>query len=249
MWTDQALAKLSDETLYPRSSLFQALKGEKKDLSEITFRWTLYNLLSEQKIYKAGYDSYSIRKPAEKTVYTPCYSEEALKLMNDIEERYPNLTFVVFESVLLNEFLNHLIAQNTIHLQVEKDISSFIFDNLRDSYDTVLYKPGIKVFDRYWKRNCIVILDLISQAPLSKENEHIITIEKLLVDLIADKTIAATFSPSELPSIYETAVKNYSIERQKMYRYAERRGKKSEVEKYLSKEVSAISGSSSGQTS
>ena len=53
--------------------------------------------------------------------------------------------------------------------------------------------------------NCIVILDLISQAPLSKENEHIITIEKLLVDLIADKTIAATFSPSELPPGFRTS--------------------------------------------
>lgn len=237
MWADRALTKLSAEDKYHRNCLFRALQGEKKDLNEITFRWTLYHLLSEQKIYKVGYDSYSTRKPAEKAVYTPYYSEEALALMNDIAGRYPNLTFVVFENFLLNEFLNHLIAQNTIYLQVEKDISSYIFDNLRDDYDTVLYKPNGKEFDKYWKRNCIVILDLISQAPLSKENEHMITMEKLLVDIIADRTIAATFSPSELPSVYESAFGNYSIERQKMSRYAERRGKKSEVQKYLSGEI------------
>ena len=35
------------------------------------------------------------------------------------EKQYPDLQFVVFESALFNEFLNHQIAQNTIYVQVE----------------------------------------------------------------------------------------------------------------------------------
>ena len=43
------------------------------------------------------------------------------------------VSFVVFESVLLNEFLNHQIAQNTIYIQVERDLSSYIFNVLNIS--------------------------------------------------------------------------------------------------------------------
>ena len=144
------------------------------------------------------------------------------------------MNFVIFESVLLNEFLNHQIAQNTIYVQIEKDVSSYIFDNLQKEYvGNVLYKPGKKDFDRYWTRDCVVVLDLISQAPLSMEKSHEITIEKMLVDIIAEKSMAATFSPSEIPFVYESAMKSYQVDRRKMNRYAGRRGKASLVKEYV----------------
>ena len=140
---------------------------------------------------------------------------------------------MVFESVLLNEFLNHQIAQNTIYVHVEKDVSSYIFDILQENNTgRVLYRPGIKDFDRYWKRDCVVVLDLISQSPLSQDRPHEITAEKMLVDIISEKSIAATFSPSEVPDVYENVMQSYQIDRRKMNRYAGRRGKASEVREY-----------------
>lgn len=144
------------------------------------------------------------------------------------------MNFVIFESVLLNEFLNHQIAQNTIYVQIEKDVSSYIFDNLQEEYvGNVLYKPGKRDFDRYWTRDCVVVLDLISQAPLSQERPHEIAIEKILVDIIAEKSMAAIFSPSEIPFVYENAMKSYHVDRRKMNRYARRRGKASLVKEYV----------------
>ena len=87
------------------------------------------------------------------------------------------MNFVIFESVILNEFLNYQIARNTIYIQIEKDVSSYIFDNLREEYaGSVLYKPGKKDFDRYWTRGCGVVLDLIRQALISRKKSHEITI-------------------------------------------------------------------------
>ncbi len=230
MWTDQALLKLSDKTAYSREELFQALSGEKTDLSDSTFRWTLYNLLREQKIFRTDYDTYVKYKPIVLPTYRPYYSEKANTLIEKLSQQYPQLDFVVFESVLLNEFLNQLIAQNTIYVQVEKDVSSYIFDNLQEEYaGSVLYKPGKKDFERYWKRDCVVVLDLISQAPIAQDNPHEMTIEKMLVDIIAEKSMAVTFSPSEIPFVYKNAMRSYKVDRRKMERYAGRRGKKSQI--------------------
>lgn len=233
MWTDQALLKLSDKKTYCREDLFQALLSEKTDLTDSTFRWTLYNLLREQKIFKKDYDTYVTVKPAALPAYKPDYSEKASILMEKLSEWYPDLGFLIFESVLLNEFLNHQIAQNTIYIQIERDVSSYIFDKLQEEYaGGVLYRPGRKDFGRYWKKDCIVVLDLISQAPLSPDKPHEITIEKMLVDIIADKSIAASFSPSEIPFVFENAMRSYQLDRRKMNRYAGRRGKALQIEKY-----------------
>ncbi len=233
MWTDQALQKLSDKMAYCREDLFHALQSEKTDLSDSAFRWTLYNLLQEKKLFKTDYDTYVTVKPVVLPVYKPYYSEKAATLKEKLSNQYPDLAFVIFESVLLNEFLNHQIAQNTIYVQVEKDVSSYIFGNLQEEYTgSVLYRPGKNEFERYWSRDCIVVLNLISQAPLSQDKPHEITAEKMLVDIIAERSISETFSPSEIPFVYENVMNSYQIERRKMNRYAGRRGKSSQVKKY-----------------
>ncbi|MGX8688088.1 MAG: DUF6577 family protein, partial [bacterium] len=80
-------------------------------------------------------------QPAIKPTYRPLYSDKARSLLENMSERFPEIGFVIFESVLLNEFLNHQIAQNTIYIQVEKDFSSYIFDILQEEYPgRVLYK-------------------------------------------------------------------------------------------------------------
>ena len=97
----------------------------------------------------------------------------------------------------------------------------------------VLYKPNRTEFSRYWTRGCVVVLELISQAPLSSAQPHEITMEKLLVDIIADKSIEATYSPAELPEIFENVRKNYRVDVKKMNRYAGRRGKAEIIERYM----------------
>lgn len=233
MWIDKALSELSDERAYSRDDLFRILLSKRPELSDATFRWTLYNLLQERKIFKTGYDTYITSEPDILPVYKPLYSDKAKILDDMMRQRFPEVSYVMFESVLLNEFLNHQIAQNTIYVQVDKDVSSYIFDTLKEEYKgSVLYNPSKKEFDRYWIKDCIVVLDLISQSPLSVENPHEITIEKMLVDIISEKSISAVFSPSEIPSMYADVINSYQVDRRKMNRYAGRRGKTSLIQKY-----------------
>ena len=103
-------------------------------MSEGAFRWTLYNLLQEQKIFRVDYDTYITEKSQVLPIYKPYYSDRAKALTEKMAEQFSQVNFVIFESILLNEFLNHQVAQNTIYVQIEKDVSSYIFDNLQKEY-------------------------------------------------------------------------------------------------------------------
>mgnify|MGYP007122633325 CR=1 FL=1 len=154
--------------------------------------------------------------------------------MNQIKETYPYVTFTVFETVLMNDFLNHLIAQNTVFIQAEKESSIYVFRFLQEKgYQNVMYKPGKNEFDLYWSRDEIVVADIISEAPLRTDEPHKIMLEKMLVDMIADKLISTTFSKAEFPDVIEQAQSRYYLDKIRLLRYARRRNREKEMKQYL----------------
>ena len=233
METEPLLKKLSAKSSFSREDIFHAFQEEKAGMDVSSFSWRLFDLLKEGKLYKTGRDSYSLAKPTLSS-YKPFYSKEAIQVSGLLSKRYPSVSFTMLESALLNEWLNHLIAQNTIFVQTERDVSGLVFDFLRDEYGkVVLYKPSLKDFERYWQRDCIVVLDLVSQAPLSKEAPHEITLEKLLVDIIAEKAISMTYSPGDLPLLFDEVTRVYSIDKKRLFRYAGRRNALAKISKYI----------------
>ena len=97
------------------------------------YDWTMVAYISAKyfkiaDIYaKTGYNQYIISTGKNSPAYLPDYSKLAVTIMDQIAEKYPFIAFTVFETVLMNEFLNHLVAQNTIFVQAEKDILIFCF--------------------------------------------------------------------------------------------------------------------------
>ena len=154
--------------------------------------------------------------------------------MEKISKKFPYVSFTVFETVLMNNFLNHLIAQNTIFLQVERESSIYIFRYLQDEgIPRLMYKPSKEDFRLYWEAGTVVVIDLVTESPLCPARPHDMTLEKMLVDMCAEKLIAATFSKAELPNVFELANDEYVIDKTKMIRYARRRNKEDEIRKYL----------------
>ena len=134
----------------------------------------------------------------------------------------------------MNEFLNHLIAQNTVFVQVERESGIHVFWFLQEQgTQHVMYKPAKVDFNLYWSRDSVIVTNLISEAPIRADRPHHILLEKMLVDLSADKLIAATFSRAELPDVFEQAQSRYPLDKVRMLRYARRRNRKDVLLKYL----------------
>ena len=139
-----------------------------------------------------------------------------------------------FESVQLNEFLNHMIGRNTFFVLVEKDAIDFVFRYLQEETDwNILLKPNDKEWDAYCTDDTIVMLNLISEAPKCVDEYHSMCIEQLLVDIVAEKSFKNLYSTSELQGVYSLADKSYLIDYARLLRYARRRGKAEEVKKFI----------------
>jgi len=233
-WYEQIENVLKSGETYSHKEILDKLRTLKPDLSDSTYHWSISSLVREGKLRRLGYDAYSCSDSFPKKEYHPLYSDLSLELINLINGKYPHVMFTVFETVMMNEFLNHLIAQNTVFIQAEKECSIFVFRFLQEKgYQNLMYKPGINDFDLYWSRDGIVVTDLISEAPLRTDEPHTIMLEKMLVDMIADKLISVTYSKAELPDVLEQAQSRYYLDRIRLFRYARRRNREKELKQYL----------------
>ncbi len=233
-WYDYTILKLDPDRQYSHQELISELRQDNPKLSESSYHWAISEMLHSGSIVKIGYNEYTIPDGCERKPYKPIYSDISSALLTQVSEKFPLVSFTVFETALMNDFLNHLIAQNTIFLQVEKEYSIFVFRYLqRMGCTDLMYKPSKADYALYWKEDCIVVTDLISEAPVRESSPHEICLEKMLVDMFCDKLISSTYSKAEFPEVLQKAMTDWLIEKPKMLRYARRRGKEEEIRKIL----------------
>ena len=233
MWETKLLSAVPESQVFTRQALYNLFKENNKDLSYNSVGWIIDEGLKSNLLFKVGSDSYS-RKKETRNTYSPRYSEFSKDLLSKMEERFPELEYTLFETLLLNEFVNHLYAHNILVLQVEKDLCPFTFDFLNELFPgKVLYNPSSDDLGRYQSDNCIILENRISEAPFDKEHPHFITMEKLLVDTVSDKAIKELIPTSEVSNIYENAKLIYKSDLTKIKRYAKRRNAWTKVEALL----------------
>ena len=233
MWETKLLSAVPESQVFTRQALYNLFKENNKDLSYNSVGWIIDEGLKSNLLFKVGSDSYS-RKKETRNTYSPRYSEFSKELLSKLEERFPELEYTLFETLLLNEFVNHLYAHNILVLQVEKDLCPFTFDFLNELFPgKVLYNPSSDDLGRYQSDNCIILENRISEAPFDKEHPHFITMEKLLVDTVSDKAIKELIPTSEVSNIYENAKLIYKSDLTKIKRYAKRRNAWTKVEALL----------------
>ena len=233
-WYEKTVQKLDADRQYSHYELISKLRQDNPELRESSYHWAINGMIQSGSIIKAGYNEYRIPDGQEKKKYKPLYSETATALLTQVSEKYTLVSFTVFETVLMNDFLNHLIARNTLFLQVEKEYSIFVFRFLQDlGYMNLMYKPSKADYSLYWKEGCIIVTDLISEAPIEKAFPHEICLEKMLVDIYCDKLISSAYNRAEYPSVLQAAISKWQVDKPKLFRYARRRGQGEQIRKAL----------------
>ena len=234
MWSECLTKNLNRNQSYKRADIVSALAAGKSGLSINSYIWIIGDLVKQGFLTHVGTDRYELASSRPKSEYRPFYSDLALKIKDEVAAKYPRISFTLYENVLLNEFLNHLIGQNTVFVHAQRNISDFVFDFLKFEQNRfVLYKPSVKEFRRNWQPDAVVVLDLVSRAPLLSEAPHDVTIEKMLVDMYCDKQIQMCYSEAEYPDVIETAYERYKIDTPRLLNYAKRRNKAQEIAKFI----------------
>ena len=156
-------------------------------------------------------------------------SEELLDVESFIATEMPLADFLVWELVQLNEFINHQIAQNMIIVMVEHMLVDAVFERLKDKYKSVILTPKPEELQRYGGRGSVIVERLSSRYPRNHKQQHGYAVEKLIVDLFAEKTVKAVLNVGDYPDALETIFKHYRVNETKLFNYAKARYVYSEI--------------------
>lgn len=212
----------SGPVILSRQAVLDSLAKDTPGKSRATYIMKLQQMLKNGSLVHIGRDAYQSAEQISRYEYS--YSQSALNLSAFMSEEYPLADFRILEYMQYNEFVNHLLGHNTILLSVEKDIMSFIFDALQEQYlGKALLHPSVDDFHLYRQDDAIILEPLLTETPRSHMGAWQTGLEKLLVDLIADKYLRSSISEGEYPLVYETAFERYTIDERRLFRYARRR--------------------------
>ncbi len=220
---------------FSRNELYQFYQQSEPDLNINTFAWRIYNLKKKGVIIEIARGQYSF---SGKNLYSLMLSDYSEKIAVKISKAFPDIIFCISESNWINEFTSHQYSNSFTIVEVEKDFTESVFFNLKESLQNVYLKPNEIDLDRYISDldSAIILIPLISRSPIKKiENKKysIPTIEKLLVDIFTKTSPYFFLTNSEVKTIFENAFRKYNINKTTLLAYAERRGKKHAIKKFL----------------
>lgn len=231
----QAIARALPNTIFDRKVLFSAVEATGQQMKESSAFWLIRQMIQEGLIFRVGRGKYMVnraKRPLRSYDYT--FSDGLQKIVSSIEEQYPLVEFQSWETAQYNYFVRHLIAHNVYFIEVEKMLENTVFDYLRTYWKgMVLVKPDMRTCMTYADGETIIVQKMISEAPVSSHNPHGVPIEKLLVDMLADKKVGIWIEEAEFPAIWEDIFSRYVVDETKMFRYARRRNAEDKVRHFI----------------
>ncbi len=206
-----------------------------KSVPKATAHWRIYKLVALGVLQRIGRGLYRI---GTETVYQPEIPKNTKSIYQRIHQQFPYAAICAWHTSCLNEFTVHQPGKHSILIEAEKDVAESVFNFLSEQNKEVFFNPDKEVYQRYisGKKEGIIIIPLISQSPTQVVNDvHTTTIEKILVDIFSDNVVFAPFQGNEMRNIFVTAMQKYTVNISTLKRYAFRRGKQEELERYIAK--------------
>jgi len=162
-------------------------------------------------------------------------SEEMRQINRQIKKQFPFVNFCLWHASTLMPYMHHIPNLNLLFVDVEREVAESIFNLLNASNKKrVFLLPSSTDFERYISTNeAIIIRPLISESPLQLiEGINTPTIEKVLVDIVDDVEFSF-LQGSEINYVYTSIFERHPVNKNKLLRYAARRGRKEEVEQLI----------------
>ena len=124
--TQTIINELSNYSEINREDLFQLISKNYGDCKKSTIYSIISKLIEEDVLYKVTSEYYRV---GTKRRFGYLLSPYASKIRNELNKY--GIPFIIYETSILNDWLNHLLTSNCIIIEVDKMHSEFIFDYLK----------------------------------------------------------------------------------------------------------------------
>lgn len=205
------------------------------DVKYNTVNWRVYALVQSGVLARTGKGKFSL---GTSRTFIPELSATLKNLYRDIQRQFPYIQICVWSTSVFNEFMLHQPGKYYLIVEVDKDVTQSVFHFLTEKKKSIFLEPTAEVLSLYAskEKNAVIIKSLVSEAPVQLlQNVFTVTLEKMLVDIFCDDVLFAAQQGSEMQTIFRNAFDNYTINENKMLRYADRRRKKEAFLNYLHK--------------
>lgn len=221
--------------VFTRKELIAFLKNDDQIGSPGTLSEQLNRLLKSGQLVRIERGVYKLPDDARKDFSVVC-SKEMRHINQQIKTQFPFVDYCIWPASALMPYMHHIPNLNLLFVDVEREVAESVFNLLNsNSNKRIFLLPSLTDIERYISSNdAIIIRPLISESPLQlMEGINTPTIEKVLVDIVGD--IEFSFlQGSELNYVYSTIFERHNVNKNKLLRYATRRGRKEEVEQLIS---------------
>jgi len=220
--------------VFTRKDLIAKLKSGNQIGSSGTFSEQLNRLLKSGQIIRIERGVYKLPDDAGKDFSVVC-SDEMKKINQQINTQFPFVDYCLWPASTLMPYMHHIPNLKLLFVDVEREVAESVFNLLNaDSNKRVFLMPSLTDFERYISTtDAIIIRPLTSESPVQLvDGMNTPTIEKILVDIVGDVEFSF-LQGSEINYVYTTIFERHSINKNKLLRYATRRGRKDEVEQLL----------------
>lgn len=232
--TNDILKFANTHKVFTRKELITNLKSEDRIGSPGTFSEQLNRLLKSGQLVRVERGIYKLSDEASKDFSVVC-SEDMRRINQQIKTQFPFVDYCLWPASALVPYMHHIPNLNLLFVDVEREVAESVFNLLNaDRNKRAFLMPTLTDMERYISTNdAIIIRPLISESPLQLvEGINTPTIEKILVDIVGDKEFYF-LQGSEIIYVFTTIFERHSVNKNKLMRYATRRGRKEEVEKLL----------------
>ena len=159
-------------------------------------------------------------------------NDDQQQLNEILKKHWPFAHFCIYDGSVISP-LQHLLAANNItYIETEREATSAVFNHLRDEGRTAYLRPTRDLIYNYidLSQSAIFVKPLITESPVQECNGVLVpTLEKLLVDLQKDADFFY-LQEAEGFNIFRNAMSLYTINENRLLRYASRRGIRKEIE-------------------
>lgn len=212
--------------------MFKFYQQFEPEILKATVNWRVYELVKKEIIERIGKGRFRL---GSGFLFTPDLNTKHFKINSIIKSKLTYSSFCIWGTSFVNEFVQHIPKNDFTLVDVERGTEESVFYALKEQFSNVFLTPSLELLNNivYDVRKPLIVRTLVSEAPYREvRNIPVATLEKMLVDLFSDDEFTY-LQGNELTVIFKNAFEKYTINENKMFRYADRKRKKEALRKML----------------
>jgi hypothetical protein len=232
---DKLKSWFKNEQILYNKDVFDFYKTLESQIKETTVNWRIYSLIQMGILNRIGRGKFIL---GEGRNFIPEIPDKIKVINNKLRRNFPFLNICLWSTSVFNEFMLHQPGRFYLLVEVEKDAMESVFYFMKESKYSVFLEPTRELFNRYIpnEKETWIVKSLVSEAPTQNVSGiNTTTIEKMLVDIFCDPLTFDAQQGSEMKIIFKESFEKYTVNENKMLRYADRRRKKKKLNEYLDK--------------